>query len=704
VNSIAFFDLEVSPSYDEIVDAGATASDGESFHENNAGKLLSFLQQYDFWCGHNIVDHDLKYLKAATDQSVADTHEIIDTLLLSPLLFPHKPYHRLIKDDKLWLDELNNPLNDSIKAQELFYDEIAAFEKLSDSLRSVFYGLLHDQTGFRGFFKFVSFHTQIISSAMMKKIQVFLEGKICKNADLAGLIEKDPVALAYAVSIINCEEHNPLTPRWVAYHFKEIERFIVQLKHTSCAEECAYCKNALNPKTALQRYFRFDQFRQYGGQPLQEDAIKAAITGKSLLALFPTGGGKSLTFQLPALMAGQNTRGLTVVISPLQSLMKDQVDNLAKNEIVQAVTINGSLHISDKTESGRRVVDGLASLLYISPESLRTTSMERLLIKRKIERFVIDEAHCFSSWGHDFRVDYLYVGDFIRRLQQTKNLSYPIPVSCFTATARQKVIDDIRDYFKVKLQLQLDVFSAKTGRTNLRYYIIPVNEEEEKYDKLRALILSKGCPTIVYVSRTAKAFALAERLSQDGLPAVHYHGKLSSEIRIKNQNAFVEGQVSVIVATAAFGMGVDKADIGCVIHYDIADSLENYIQESGRAGRSEKIMADCYILFNEDDLDGHFSLLNYTKLDIKEINQVWQAVKSMTGFRNTILKSPLEIARRAGWDDRKNDIEMRVTKSLAALEDAGYLKRTQNAAVVFATSILSRMHRMPSERSIHQTL
>ncbi len=690
MNSIAFFDLEVNPSHDKIVDAGATASDGKNFRENNAGKLLTFLQPYKFWCGHNIVEHDLKYLKAATNSNIAASHEIIDTLLLSPLLFPCKPYHRLIKDDKLRLDERNNPLHDSVKAKELFYDEVNAFKKLPEELKQIFYGLLNDSNGFGGFFKFTGFDKLSSKEDLPKLIFSFLEGRVCINADLSTLIRTDPVTLSYAIALINCEDQHPVTPGWINHHFKEIEQVLVQLKHTSCADECDYCKNALNPKTALFRYFRHPQFRQYGEEPLQENAVRAAISGKSLLALFPTGGGKSLTFQLPALMAGQNTRGLTVVISPLQSLMKDQVDNLAKKEIVQAVTINGSLHMTERTESGKRVADGVASMLYISPESLRSTSIERLLSKRKIERFVIDEAHCFSSWGHDFRVDYLYVGDFIRRLQESKMLSYPIPVSCFTATARQKVVDDIKEYFKTKLALQLDVFSANIGRTNLHYHIHPIDNEEEKYPKLRELLEQSNCPTIVYVSRTKKAFALAEKLSLDQFQALPYHGKMSREKRIQHQNAFVTGEVPIIVATAAFGMGVDKSDVGCVIHYDIADSLENYIQEAGRAGRDEKLTADCHILFNEEDLDHHFSLLNQTKLDIKEIGQVWKAIKAMTRWRTKISHSALEIARKAGWDDQDSEIQTKVTTSIAALEEAGYLKRTQNSTRVFATSILSK--------------
>ncbi|HAB53267.1 MAG TPA: RecQ family ATP-dependent DNA helicase, partial [Ignavibacteriales bacterium] len=198
------------------------------------------------------------------------------------------------------------------------------------------------------------------------------------------------------------------------------------------------------------------------------------------------------------------------------------------------------------------------------------------------------------------------------------------------------------------------------------------------------------CPTIIYVSRTRKAYALAERLSKDGFNAKPYHGKMDVKEKTKNQNAFISGEVQIMVATSAFGMGVDKKDVGMVIHYEISDSLENYIQEAGRAGRDENITADCFVLFNEEDLDKHFILLNQTKLSIKEIRQIWKTIKDITKFRSTASNSALEIARKAGWDDSIVEIETRVTTAIAALEDAGYLKRGQNMPRIFANSILSK--------------
>ena len=263
--------------------------------------------------------------------------------------------------------------------------------------------------------------------------------------------------------------------------------------------------------------------------------------------------------------------------------MKDQVDNLEKIGITDAVTINGLLDPIERAKSIERVEDGSASILYISPESLRSRTIERLLLGRNVVRFVIDEAHCFSTWGQDFRVDYLYIGDFIKMLQEMKNPEEPIPVSCFTATAKPNVIEDIRQYFRDKLSLELEIFRTDAKRSNLSYRVLERKDDEEKYITLRNLIEEKDCPTIVYVSRTKRAEELADRLCKDGYRARAYHGQLEKQVKTENQDAFTKGEVRIMVATSAFGMGVDKKDVGMVIHYDISNSLENYVQEAGRA-------------------------------------------------------------------------------------------------------------------------
>ncbi len=690
MSSIVFFDIEISSTSKKLLDIGCILPDDSGFHKNQPLEFAQFVQPSDFLCGHNILAHDLIYLQKQFGDPAWGIDKAIDTLLLSPLLFPKNPYHHLLKDDKIQTDELNNPFNDAKKARDLFFDEVAAFQKLDNEFKAILYLLLSGQKGFENFFRYLNYNSAASKQQLATIIRNRFQDKICKESDIETFIDTTPVALAYTLSLLNCDDRFSITPPWVLKNYPDVERLLFLMKNNPCIQGCDYCKLAFDPILALRKHFGFTGFRKYGNEPLQEEAVKAAIHGESILAVFPTGGGKSITFQVPALLSGDNAKALTVVISPLQSLMKDQIDNLEKKGITEAVTINGLLDPVERSKAIERIENGLASMLYISPESLRSVTIERLLLKRKISRFVIDEAHCFSSWGQDFRVDYLYIADFIKNLQEKKGLDHHIPVSCFTATAKPKVIEDIKAYFKDKLQLNLKVFRANASRTNLQYRVYRKDNEEEKYNQLRSIIEAKNCPVIVYVSRTKRAYTLAERLTGDGFVAKPYHGKMDKDEKSQNQNDFMSGKINIMVATSAFGMGVDKSDVGSVIHYDISDSLENYVQEAGRAGRDEQINADCFILFNEEDLDKHFVLLNQTKISSKEINQIWKAIKALTKTREKISNSALEIARKAGWDDGIHEIETRVTTAISALEDAGYLKRGQNMPRVFASSILSK--------------
>ena len=687
---IVFIDTEVNPQTKMVADYGAVREDGAVLHSHSKSDFDAFVSECDTICGHNIINHDLKYT------ALRGNPMIVDTLFLSPLLFPKRPYHHLVKDDKLQVDDLNNPVNDSMKARDLLNDEVAAWNQLSPDRQEIFYQLLYNTEQFGGFFRYVNYTSPKQKSFLGRLLgtqpdleQLILkefEGKVCSNADLDTLIKQYPIELAYCLSVIGADDIFSITPAWVLRNYPQVVNVMNLLCNTSCGD-CGYCHSRLDAHNGLKEFFGYDEFRTFDGVPMQQQAVESAIRGESLLTIFPTGGGKSLTFQLPALMAGRNTHGLTVVISPLQSLMKDQVDNLAARGISEAVTINGLLDPIERATAIQQVADGMANLLYIAPEMLRSKTIERLLLSRNVVRFVIDEAHCFSAWGHDFRVDYLYIGDFIRELQEKKHLGQPIAVSCFTATAKQKVISDICDYLRAKLGLELKVFAANAERKNLRYSVLHADTADEKYNLLRSLILGHNCPSIVYVSRTRLTHELAQHLISDGIRALPFNGKMEAAEKVKNQNAFMSGEAQVIVATSAFGMGVDKKDVGLVVHYNISDSLENYVQEAGRAGRDPEMQAECYVLYADSDLDKHFILLNQTKLSISEIQQVWKAIKDLTSKRDKVSCSPLDIARQAGWGEDIEDIDTRVKAAIAALEDAGYIQRGSNSPHVFATGI-----------------
>lgn len=458
MDSIAFVDTEIDYKSGTILDIGSIRG-GSTFHSSSTSAFITHVKGARYVCGHNILNHDLLYIKHAIADAGISTSNVIDTLPLSALLFPAKPSHALLKDDKLAPDDANNPLNDAIKAKDLLSDEINAFHQKPEPVKQIFYQLLKDTKEFGSFFRFVSYQYDVAGPEAI--IRDYFRDEVCNRADLAKFVSTHPIELAYCLALIDCKTRHSISPRWLLKNYPEVERLLILLRSTPCIEGCRYCNQHLDIHRALKRYFGFDTFRTFAGEALQEKAVRAAVENKSILAVFPTGGGKSLTFQLPALMSGDHAKSLTVVISPLQSLMKDQVDNLEKSGITEAVTINGLLDPIERAKSIERIEDGSARILYIAPESLRSKTIEHLLLGRKIARFVIDEAHCFSSWGHDFRVDYLYIGDFIKSLQEKKQLHDGIPVSCFTATAKQKVIHDIRAYFREKLNLELEVFTSR---------------------------------------------------------------------------------------------------------------------------------------------------------------------------------------------------------------------------------------------------
>ena len=689
--NIVFVDTEVSKDLKTVQDYGAVTSFDQTVHTKKATEFIDFIKNADYLCGHNIIHFDWPYIKktACLAETVNQDLEekLIDTLYLSPLLFPKRPYHALLKDDKIITEEKNNPVNDSKKARDLFYSEVEAFRSLSEEMKRIYFALLGSKTEFGTFFRYMNYHPLV--TEVESEIRVYFSELFCENADLDSIIQQYPVELAYCLALIQVEDEYSITPGWVLRKYPLVDTVMTLLRQTPCEEGCSYCRKRLDAKQGLKQFFGYDSYREFDGVALQEKAVTAALHNKSILVVFPTGGGKSITFQVPALMAGRNERGLTIVISPLQSLMKDQVDNLERVGITDAVTINGLLDPIERTKAIERVRDGNASILYISPESLRSRTIHKLLRDRKIVRFVIDEAHCFSAWGQDFRVDYLYIAEFIKKLCEEKNLNEMIPVSCFTATAKQNVIEDICNYFKENLNLEMELFTASSARKNLTYKVI-AKEDADKYATLRELLEYKKCPTIIYVSRTRRAEELAANLTRDGYQALAYHGKMDKKVKSQNQEAFTNGEASIMVATSAFGMGVDKKDVGMVIHYNISDSLENYVQEAGRAGRDQAIEAECFVLFNEEDLNKHFQMLNQTKITINEIQQVWRAIKKITNRRKHLSGSALEIAREAGWDESVENIQTKVVTAVQALEDAGYVKRGENSPHVYADSILAQ--------------
>ncbi|MBS5491989.1 MAG: RecQ family ATP-dependent DNA helicase [Sutterella wadsworthensis] len=694
---IIFFDCETN-AHKAIVDLGAISTDGATFHSSRIADLQRFVWDHGgesaLIAGHNICHFDIPVVLPMTDFG---SRAQIDTLYLSALLFPQERFHALLKNERLRVGELSNPLSDAKKAKELFDLEVAAFRELMPEIQQILCDLLANTKPFGGFFQYLGLQVRETTD-LSERIHDAFRDQVCEHADLQPWIETSPMELAFALALLASRLPVNVIPAWVQWQMPGVQRVLNGLCGTPCTQGCRYCLEQLNLHVGLKKWFGYDAFRTYAGEPLQENAATAALKGDALLAIFPTGGGKSLTFQLPALMTGENTRGLTVVISPLQSLMKDQVDHLKDKGIEVGEAINGLLDPVTRKDVLEGVESGRVRILYISPEQLRSKTIFRLLLGRHIERFVIDEAHCFSSWGHDFRVDYLYIAPFMKKLAQEQRRETPIPVSCFTATAKQKVIQDICDYFRQHLGLSLRLFTTNAARTNLHYQVIHVDNQDDKYPRLRELLESRQCPTIVYVSTVKLTVELSDRLNADGFKCCAFNGRMDPDEKVRVQDDFIQDRVRIMVATNAFGMGVDKSDVGLVVHYDIASSLENYVQEAGRAGRDERLEAECFVLFNEVDLDKHFQLHNRSKLTISDIQKVWQAVKRRTsGGQHQVVVSAYELANDSEADFQSvglmddalspADKETRVRTALAVLEEAGYLRRGLNAPRIYATSL-----------------
>ncbi|MBC8753909.1 RecQ family ATP-dependent DNA helicase [Kordia sp. YSTF-M3] len=687
---ILYIDLETTLQ-GKIKDVGALFNRQE-LHGNDFAKLTTWIQEADYICGHNIVAHDIPILKKKLGVEIFHHKKLVDTLLWSPIIFNENPYHKLVKGYKIVNDsDYNNPLSDCKLTKILLSEELNAFNTLKDVEKMLYSVLLSKSKNYAGFLELTSFRSNNIFDQI--PLKELFKDTICNTTNITEIAQKKPIELAYAFSLIRAKESSIL-PNWVQKTFPETQRVLDVMRFNFCGKtNCNYCNTNLNPRKALETYFGYDNFRSFDPNEaisLQEKTVSAGLGPASFVAVFPTGGGKSLTFQLPALMKGDSVRQLTVVISPLVSLMKDQVDNLERKfGITKAIAINGLLSPLERQDAIERVENGDIQLLYISPESLRSPTILRILRERSIARFVIDEAHCFSSWGQDFRVDYLYIGNFIKSLE-AERLYTRIPVSCFTATAKPQVIEDIKAYFQSKLNIQLKEYVTRASRVNLKYEVIDIKDPNQKMASLFSVLDRCEKPAIIYASRTKRVEEIHRLITEANFEATYFHGKLNKDVKTLHMDAFMNGSKDIIVATSAFGMGVDKDDIKSVIHYNISDSLENYVQEAGRAGRDEKIEAKCYILFNEDDLNKHFSLLQQTKINQKEIQQVWQALKYLSKYRisKKISNSALEIAQKAGWDTEIKDLETKVKTSIAALEDRGFLKRKQNSSRVFANSLL----------------
>ena len=411
-------------------------------------------------------------------------------------------------------------------------------------------------------------------------------------------------------------------------------------------------KNNSDSQAVLKKYFGYDAFR-----PLQDDIINHVLERRDTLVLMPTGGGKSLCFQLPALMFD----GITIVISPLISLMKDQVDALQANGI-SASYINSTLDRETIASIQDDAASGTLKILYLAPERLATPSFLQWLKTLTISLIAIDEAHCISEWGHDFRPDY-------RNLSSLRIIFPAVPVIALTATATERVRLDIIRHLALR---DHQAFISSFNRPNLNYAVQP---KAGSFPRLVDLLKKNhDSSAIIYCFSRKDTENIASKLRHHGLHALPYHAGLDHNVRRKTQDQFIRDEVRIIVATIAFGMGIDKPDVRLVIHYDLPKSVEGYYQETGRAGR-DGLPSQCILFFSFGDKMKHQFFINRIEDDAERRNaeHKLQQVLDYSQTKQCRRKFLLEYFGESWPTEKCGNCDVCVPQSIAALQSSDEL-------------------------------
>ena len=676
--------------------------------------LDEFSEGASYLVGHNIIEHDLELLAKHAPHLKLLHLPAIDTLYLSPLAYPENPYHHLVKqyqEPALARVQVNDPLLDAGLTLELLADVADKLKSAAEDLLLAWHALL--SAGVKGHafdhvFRTVrgAEATPSVADAIPAIMSRLRErGCASQAAHLANAAPSHRLPLTYLLAWLPVSGGNSIIPPYVEKRFRP-GTLATRLRDTRCGDRnCSWCSKHLDPEAALQRWFGFQAFRDRpqgrDGESLQRSITEKHLARAHVLGILPTGAGKSLCYQLPALMRYEATGALTVVISPLVALMADQVTAMRRQGIVSSTTINGLISMPERAEALAHIRLGDAGIVLVAPEQLRNRSFRKAIAGRRIGAWVVDEAHCLSKWGHDFRPDYRYVARYIAEHHAEDSA----PVLCLTATAKHDVVDDIREHFERTLHARLEVVDGGAERTNLQFVVMPTSASQRIEHIHRALEHAlereRSGGAIVYCTTRRNTEETAQALADRGLAAAHFHSSLSPERKREVQRGFHDGDIDVVVATNAFGMGIDKPDVRAVVHAEIPGSLESYLQEAGRAGRDGG-HAHCLLLFEPDDTEQQFSLTARARLERRDIQAVLRAIRRLDERRRrhhadtedaVVATSGEILLQDADGEfarDRATDDD-RVRTALAWLEESKLARRDENLTSVFPSCL-----RLPS--------
>lgn len=714
-------DLEVDPKTAKVFAFAAVRNDDRNALRSGSGSLEKDLDRLEeaiagvaHPIGHNFLHHDMEHLIAARPRLTQIMQAPIDTLWLNPLAFPRNPYHHLVKhfqDGRLAAGHINDPEMDARLVFEVLANQLDAFQNLAesdpDALLAYHYLTTRSERsgGFDAIFRYLRQAACPTHDEAVSAIPRMLRSRACRKRVQQAISRlsnpRNGWPMAYALSWITVAGGDSVMPPWVRAQFREASLIVRHLRDTSCKDpDCDWCAEQNDPVRSLNRWFGFESFRPQpvdpDGRPLQERIVDEVMSGTSVLGILPTGTGKSVCYQVPALSRYDKTGALTVVISPLVALMADQVQGMERAGISCSVTVNGQMSMPERQDALDKVRMGDAGILIISPEQLRSTSIRSVLAQREVGLWAIDEAHCVSKWGHDFRPDYRYLGRFIKEFSGDQK---PAPILCLTATAKPEVVSDIAEHFHTRAGVELLCLDGGASRENLAFHVRSTTKNTKLSDVLgiiEELLPSEGrSGAVVYCATRKETERVAEFLKSHGMDAAHFHARLSADDKHDIQERFRVGDLRVIVATNAFGMGIDKPDIRLVVHADIPGSLENYLQEAGRAGRDRK-NADCVLLFSGDDVERQFRLSASSRLARHEIGAILKALRRIderTGKSGKIIATSGEIVRYEKDQDFTRDSatdDTRVKTAVSWLEEATLVSREENRVQVFPSSLRVR--------------